>query len=56
VFERLLQGSSNAAIAQRLCRSARTVEHHVAAVFGKLGVNSRAELLAGFGAQRRQEC
>ena len=52
VFERLLQGSSNVAIAQRLHRSARTVEHHVAAVFGKLGVNSRAQLIAGFGAQR----
>lgn len=55
VFERLLQGLSNAAIAQRLHRSARTVEHHVAAVFGKLGVSSRTELIAGFGARQRHE-
>ena len=55
VFERLLQGLSNPAIAQRLHRSARTVEHHVAAVFAKLGVSSRAELIARFGAQRLSE-
>lgn len=48
VFDHLLRGQSNAAIAQRLHRSPRTVEHHVAAVFAKLGVATRAELIAGF--------
>jgi DNA-binding CsgD family transcriptional regulator len=50
VFDLLLRGLSNAAIAQRLHRSERTVEHHVAAVFGKTDVNSRAELLAAYAA------
>ncbi len=52
VFELLLLGLSNAAIAARLHRSERTVEHHVAAAFGKLGVNSRAGLIATFGPVR----
>ena len=52
VFEQLLQGLSNAAIAQHMHRSERTVEHHVAGVFAKLGVSSRAELIAAFGAMR----
>jgi len=51
VFEHLLQGRSNSQIAGRLVRSARTVEHHVAAVFGKLGVNTRAELISVFAGQ-----
>ncbi len=48
VFECLLRGQSNAAIAGGLHRSSRTVEHHVAAVFVKVGVSTRAELLARF--------
>lgn len=39
----LCEGLSNAAIAQRLQRSGRTIEHHVAGVLGKLGVASRAQ-------------
>jgi DNA-binding NarL/FixJ family response regulator len=35
----------NADIAQRLSRSPRTVEHHVSAVFGKLGAASRMDVL-----------
>jgi len=51
VFERLLRGQSNAAIAGGLHRSSRTVEHHVAAVFVKVGVKTRAQLLARFAVQ-----
>ena len=40
----LQQGMTNRAIAERLHRSERTVEHHVSALLAKLGV-SRAELL-----------
>ena len=41
VLQLLCDGLRNAAIAQRLSRSVRTVEHHLAAVFAKLGVDSR---------------
>ena len=43
VAELLCQGLSNSAIAERLHRSERTVEHHVANVLAKLGVASRAQ-------------
>ena len=43
VAELLCQGLSNSAIAARLHRSERTVEHHVANVLAKLGVASRAQ-------------
>ena len=42
VLELLAQGLSNAAIGERLFVSKKTVEHHVSAVFTKLGVESRA--------------
>jgi DNA-binding CsgD family transcriptional regulator len=44
VFELLREGLSNRAIAQRLHRSERTVEHHVSALLAKLGAASRGEL------------
>ncbi|HUL65303.1 MAG TPA: AAA family ATPase [Burkholderiaceae bacterium] len=46
VFKLVADGLSNEAIARRLHRSERTVEHHVSAVLGKLGVKSRTELIA----------
>ena len=46
VLELLCAGLRNSEIAERLCRSVRTVDHHVAASFAKLGVNTRAEAVA----------
>ncbi len=46
VLDLLAQQLSNRAIAARLHRSERTVEGHVAALLGKLGVASRAEAAA----------
>lgn len=40
------QGMSNAAAAEKLFVSVRTVESHVASLLSKLGASSRAELAA----------
>jgi len=45
VLELLLEGLSNLEIAQRLCRSERTVEHHVSTLLGKMGASTRLDLL-----------
>ncbi len=42
----LAQGSSNSQLARRLHRSTKTVDHHVSAILGKLGVRSRTEAVA----------
>jgi DNA-binding NarL/FixJ family response regulator len=41
VLQLLCEGLRNAEIAQRLSRSVRTVDNHVASVFAKLGVETR---------------
>jgi DNA-binding CsgD family transcriptional regulator len=50
VLALLVEGRSNAQIARRLHRSTKTIDHHVSAVLGKLGVHSRsAAITAAFG-------
>ena len=44
VLDLLREGLADAAIAERLVLSRRTVEHHVAAILGKLGVTSRKDV------------
>jgi DNA-binding NarL/FixJ family response regulator len=46
VLELLAEGLRNKEIAQRMNRSSRTIEHHLAAIFGKLGVNRRADAVS----------
>jgi DNA-binding NarL/FixJ family response regulator len=51
VLQLLAEGLSNRAIAERLHRSDRTVEHHVAGLLAKLGVSSREAAVARWRAE-----
>jgi DNA-binding CsgD family transcriptional regulator len=44
----IASGLANLAIGDRLCISTKTVEKHVASIFAKLGVHSRAQVAAQF--------
>lgn len=46
IVRRIASGDSNRAIAEARGTSARTVANQIAAIFAKLGVASRSELLA----------
>lgn len=46
VLKNLTGGMTNSEIADRLFVSSRTVDHHVSAILGKLGVATRAEAVA----------
>lgn len=46
VLTLLCEGLRNSEIAERLCRSVRTVDHHVGATFAKLHVSTRTEAVA----------
>jgi DNA-binding CsgD family transcriptional regulator len=43
ILRMMVDGESNRDIAERLGRSLRTVEHHVSAILGKIGIESRVQ-------------
>ena len=49
VLSLVSEGMSDAAIAKHLVISRRTVEHHVTAILGKLGVSSRQQAVVAAG-------
>ena len=49
VLELIASGLSNSEIAEKLFISKKTVEHHVSAIYGKLGVATRAKAIAWVG-------
>ena len=49
VLSLLAEGRTNQEIAELLVLSTRTVDHHVSAVLGKLGVARRGQAIAAAG-------
>jgi len=54
VFDLIGEGLTNGEIADRLFLSPKTVEHHVSAIYGKLGVSTRREAMAALARLKRQ--
>lgn len=54
VIEAALKGGSVQSLAEILCVSPRTVEHHLSSAYRKLGIRGRTELLARAAAQSAQ--
>lgn len=52
VLGRLLAGETNKEIAQHLCCSPRTVEFHLARIFRKTGIETRARLISAVAGGR----
>ena len=52
IADRIAEGSSNRAIADQLTLSERTVEHHAASIYAKLGFRTRAEFIASYSRVR----
>jgi DNA-binding NarL/FixJ family response regulator len=50
IAELVAQGRSNKQVAATLFLSEKTIEHHLSRVYAKLGVRSRTELTATWGA------
>lgn len=46
VLSLLCKGLKSSAIAEQLVRSVRTVDHHLATIYTKLGVTTRSEAVA----------
>lgn len=53
VARAVLEGGSNRKVAEALFLSTRTVESHLSAIYRKLGLHSRAQLIAEFGGTLR---
>jgi two-component system nitrate/nitrite response regulator NarL len=49
IVEAMALGESNRLVAERLQMAEQTVKHHLTRIFEKLGVSSRAELVAALG-------
>jgi len=52
VLELMADGLANAEIAEKLFISKKTVEHHVSAIYTKLGVDSRTKATAALHQQK----
>jgi DNA-binding NarL/FixJ family response regulator len=48
VLELVAAGLTNADIAERLFLAKKTVEHHISAIYSKLGVDNRTKAVAAF--------